>query len=295
MNLFERLGLDSEFLRTRLFSIGDTPINLEKLIVFGLLVGLTLLVSRLLERAVVKAFKLRGVVDEGSVGVAKRLLHYVVLAVGLLAALESIGINLGALFAAGAVFAIGIGFAMQNIVQNFVSGIILLVERTIKPGDVLEIEGRLVKVRSMAIRATIARTLDDEDIIIPNTSIVQATVKNYTLQDNLYRLRGQVGVIYGSDMALVREGLEGAMAALDWRCAEREPVVLLTEFADSSVNFEVSVWIDDPWRIKKARSDLNEAIWWALKQAGIVIAFPQVDVHFDPEVTRSLQGLGRAS
>jgi small-conductance mechanosensitive channel len=93
----------------------------------------------------------------------------------------------------------------------------------------------------------------------------------------------------------VREVLEGAAAGLDWRWPAKEPVVLLAEFGDSSVNFEVSIWIDDPWVIRKARSDLNEAIWWALKEAGIVIAFPQVDVHFDPEVTRSLQGLGRAS
>jgi len=295
MNLLERLGGGSRILRAHLFEIGDAPITLEKLIVFFLLVALTLFVSRLLRRALVKGLQMRGVTDEGTTGVARRLLHYVVLGVGLLVALESIGINMGALFAAGAVFAIGIGFAMQNIAQNFVSGIILLVERTIKPGDVLQINDRMVKVRSMSIRATIARTLDEEDIIIPNTSIVQAMVTNYTLQDNLYRLRSKVGVVYGSDMRLVREVLEAAAAALKWRYQRRDPVVLLTDFGDSSVNFEVSVWIDDPWRVRSARSDLNEAVWWALKEAGVVIAFPQVDVHFDPDVTGPLRSLGRAS
>jgi small-conductance mechanosensitive channel len=295
MNLLDRLGASSKILRAHLFAIGDTPITFEKLIVFCILIILTLFVSWLLGRALVKTFKMRGITDEGTLGVGRRLLHYVVLGVGLLVSLESIGINLGALFAAGAVFAIGIGFAMQNIVQNFVSGIILLVERTIKPGDVLEINDRMVKVRRMSIRATIARTLDEEDIIIPNSSIVQAMVTNYTLHDNLYRLRCQVGVVYGSDMGQVREVLETSAAALTWRYPERDPVVLLTDFGDSSVNFEVSVWIDDPWSVRRARSDLNEAIWWALKEAGVVIAFPQVDVHFDPDVTSSLRTLGRVS
>ena len=295
MNFLDRLGAGSKILRAHLFEIGNTPITLEKLIVFFLLIVLTLFISRILRRALAKALQLRGVTDEGTTGVARRLLHYLVMAVGLLIALESIGINMGALFAAGAVFAIGIGFAMQNIAQNFVSGIILLVERTIKPGDVLQINDRMVKVRSMSIRATIARTLDEEDIIIPNTSIVQAMVTNYTLQDNLYRLRSKVGVVYGSDMQQVREVLEASATALEWRYQGRDPVVLLTDFGDSSVNFEVSVWIDDPWRVRSARSDLNEAVWWALKEAGVVIAFPQVDVHFDPDVTGSLRSLGRAS
>ena len=117
---------------------------------------------------------------------------------------------LEALFAAGAVFAIGLGFAMQNIVQNFVSGVILLAERTIKPGDVLQVDGRFVKVRHMGIRSTICRTLDEEEIIVPNATIVQSTVTNYTLQDSLFRLRCTVGVVYGSDMVLVKNTLQRA-------------------------------------------------------------------------------------
>ncbi|MFH1844578.1 MAG: mechanosensitive ion channel domain-containing protein, partial [bacterium] len=177
-----------------------------------------------------------------------------------------------------------------NIVQNFVSGIILLAERTIKPGDVLQVDGRFVKVRHMGIRATIARTLDEEEIIVPNAAIVQGTVTNYTLQDSLYRLRATVGVVYGSDMKLVRETLETAARSQSWRYPAKDPVVFMTDFADSAVVWEVSVWIDDPWVMRRAKSDLNEAIWWALKEQGIVIAFPQVDVHLDEEVVRALRG-----
>ncbi len=124
-------------------------------------------------------------------------------------AMRTTGIRLDALFAAGAVFAVGFGFAMQNIAQNFVSGVILLFERTIKPGDVIEVGGQIVKVQQMSIRATIVRTLDEEDVIVPNSSLVQSNVKNFTLEDNIYRVRVTVGVSYSSDVPKVKAALEG--------------------------------------------------------------------------------------
>ena len=292
MNIYERLGMKAAFFRDPLFTFAGAEVTLEKVIVFSLVLIIGWLISHAIQRAVNKAFSIRGVHDEGTVGVAQRLLHYVILAVAIAIAMELVGISLDSLFAAGAVFAIGLGFAMQNIVQNFVSGIILLTERTIKPGDVLEIDGLFVRVRHMGIRATICRTLDEEEIIVPNASIVQSTVTNYTLQDSFYRLRASVGVVYGSDMKLVKRTLESVAEACDWRDHGNQPVVMLTEFSDSSVVFEISVWITDPWSMRRAKSDLNEAIWWALKEQGIVIAFPQLDLHLDPEVVKVLRGPG---
>lgn len=256
---------------------------------------MTVIVSRLLQRGLEQGLRVRGVTTEGALATTKRLLHYVVMAVGVAVALDTIGINLGALFAAGAIFAIGISFAMQNIAQNFVSGLILLAERSIKPGDILEVEGRIVTVKKMGIRSTIGQTLDNEEIIVPNSTLVQSSVTDYTLADSIYRLRTTVGVIYGSDMALVKQTLEEAVGKMQWRFEGRDPVILMTEFGDSSVNFEASVWMADPWKLRQARSELNEAIWWALKEAGITVAFPQLDLHLDPEVTKSLQPLRRSS
>ena len=134
--------------------------------------------------------------DEGSAKATARLVHYVVLCVGLSVAVHTLGVNLTALFTAGAIFAIALGFAMQNITQNFVSGIILLVERTIKPGDIIEAEGRMVQVTKLGMRATVVRTWDSDDFIIPNSLLVASTVKNFTLRDRLHRLRCLVGVSY---------------------------------------------------------------------------------------------------
>jgi len=291
MTFAETMEMLRRILNTELISIANTSVTLSTLIFFLAIIVATLVFSRLLQRALRRALSLRGIRDEGTVGVAERLAHYCVLALGIGVGLQTIGINLAALFAAGAVFAIGLGFAMQNIAQNFVSGVILLLERSIKPGDVLRVEDRFVRVQRMGIRATIARTLDDEEIIIPNANIVQSTVVNYTLRDSFYRVRCPVGVVYGSDMVLVRQTLERVAAEMPWRHLEKEPVVLLTEFADSAVVYEVSVWIDDPWSVRRLKSQLNEAIWWAFKDAGVTIAFPQLDVHFDPPVTESLRAL----
>jgi small-conductance mechanosensitive channel len=284
-----------DWLNITVFTIAETPVTISTIAVFLILLLLTWIASRVMQRALKKALGLRGITDEGTVGVGQRLLHYAIMALGAGVSLQTLGINLSALFAAGAVFAIGLGFAMQNIAQNFVSGIILLLERSIKPGDVLRVEGTLVRVQRMGIRATLVRTLDEEEMIVPNASIVQSTVTNYTLQDSIYRVRCPVGVIYGSDMRRVREVLEEVARSMPWRYKGREPLVLLTDFGASSVDFEISVWMEDPWGVRRVKSQLNEAIWWALKDAGITIAFPQLDVHFDPPVTESLRALSRSA
>ena len=295
MDWIRRIEFDYGLLDLPLFTLAGTPVTIATLVVFAVIIAATWLISLIIGKAVARGFKVRGVKDEGTVEVVRRLLHYAILATGLGIGLQTVGINLAALFAAGAFLAIGLGFAMQNIMQNFVSGVILLTERSITPGDVLQVDGRFVRVQKMGIRSTIAKSLDEEEIIVPNSTIVQSTVTNYTLKDSLYRLRCAVGVTYGSDMTLVHDTLMRMAEGVPWRVQEKDPVVLLTEFGSSSVDWEVSVWMDDPWRVRRAKSEMNLAIWWALKEAGITIAFPQMDVHFDPPVTASLASVGRSS
>ena len=137
-----------------LFEISGTTVTVATLIGFALVVIVTFVVAGLVQAGVTRAFSKKGQEDQGTTAVVSRLVRYLVLIGGLGIAVDTLGLNLTALFAAGAVFAVAIGFAMQNISQNVVSGVILLLERAIKPGDVLEVEGRLVRVRDMGIRAT---------------------------------------------------------------------------------------------------------------------------------------------
>jgi len=283
-----------QVLGTQLFTIGGTRVTLQTVLTVAVILLFTYLASRVIRHAIDRLFQRRGLAGDGNVQAISRLTHYCVLLVGLGVALDTAGFNLNALFAAGAVFAIGIGFAMQNLVQNFVAGVILLVERAIKPGDVLEVEGRVVRVAQMGIRATIVQTRDGDHMIVPNSALVQSTVKNYTLKGAVHRIRAKVGVTYGSDLAQVQETLERVARDAAWRLPGHEPIVLLTDFGDSSVNFEASVWVDTPWERAKLLSRLNQEIWWALKARGIVIAFPQMDVHFDPPVEQGLSRLALA-
>lgn len=271
-----------------LFKIGGNTFTLGTVITTLIILLVTFIIARIVTKAFNRVLLRSDIKDPGTIRAVHRLIQYIILLIGFGIALETIGFDLTALFTAGAVFAIGLGFAMQNIAQNFVSGIILLLERTIKPGDILEVEGRIVKVSRMGIRSTVARTLDEEDIIIPNSALVQAPVKNYTLKDSLYRLRTSVGVVYGSDMSQVQSVLTETARNMPWRVQAKEPRIFMLEFGDSSVNYEVGVWIENPWKSRIYKSELNNAVFWALKDANITIAFPQLDLHFDPSLTDAI-------
>ncbi len=277
------------FLDARLIDIGGTHLTVSTLILALVILVATFALSAMAQRLVKRFFASRGVREQRTSASISRLLHYLFVMLGVAIALQTAGIELGALFTAGAVFAIGFGFAMQNIAQNFVAGVILLVERAIKPGDVIEIEGQVVRVTEMGIRTTIVRTRLDEDMIVPNASIVQTTVKNYTLTDQHYRLSAKVGVAYQSDLHLVVETLAAVAKKIEWRVPGKEPLALLTGFGASSVEFEVSVWCDDPWKARLALSELYLAIWWAFREKDITIAFPQLDVHLDTPVVDALR------
>jgi len=282
-----------EVLNTQLFELGGTSVSVTTLLTVLIIVLVTLRISSLLQRGLKRVLRSRGVEHEGTLGAMSRLLHYSMLLIGFGIALQTIGINLSALFAAGAVFAVGLGFAMQNIAQNFVSGVILLVERAIRPNDILEVEGVVVRVVEMGIRATVVTTRDGEHLIVPNSTLVQSSVKNFTMRDSHYRIRVPVGVTYDSDMKLVIETLQEVVADAPWKDGPQPGQVILTGFGSSSVDFEVSVWVDDPWAGRLMQSKLHQAVWWALKERDVVIAFPQLDVHLDPPVAEGLSQLSR--
>ena len=290
----ELLRTTRTLLETRLFDIGTTRVSVSTVITVALILLATVVISRAVRHAVLKVLgRTRG--GAKAAGTITGLLHYALLLFGLSVALQTVGIDLSALFAAGALFAVALGFAMQSITQNFVAGVILLSERAIKAGDILEVEGKLVNVLDMGIRSITAETRDGEHLIIPNAVLIGSTVKNFTLAHTAFRVRASVGVTYASDMALVRDTLEQVAATLNqtWGVRDRKPQVIMTEFGNHSVNFEVGVWMDKPWEYRNYLSELHETVWWAFKNREITIAFPQLDVHFDPPVTEGFGGLTR--
>jgi small-conductance mechanosensitive channel len=210
----------------------------------------------------------------------RRIVQAVVWVIGGAIALHTLGIDLTHMFTAGGLFAVALAFAMKDLAENLVSGLLLRLGGEIKHGDVLRTEdGEIVQVKKIGSRTSIVRTKEEADRIIPNAALAQNAISNYTHGDSLYRLETTVGVAYESDLRKVRTTLETVCEHLDWKSAQKQPLIQLLDFGDSSVVYRVLVWIEDPWISGRLRSELNEAIWWALKDVGIVIAFPQLDVH----------------
>ncbi len=173
----------------------------------------------------------------------------------------------------------GIGFGLQAIVNNFVSGLILLFERPIKVMDIIENGSRTGRVKSLGLRATVVQTFDNAEIVIPNSELITGTVTNWTLAEKKARVRVPVGVAYGSDISQVIEILI--------RCANEHPLVLSTPppramflaFGASSLDFELRAWIPDVRQRTSTLSELNQEIESEFSQAGIEIPFPQSDLH----------------
>ena len=282
-------GYITGVLDARLLDLGGKPVTISTVGIVIAVVVVSFQISAIVQARINRQIAAHGVSQEGSVAVGARLAHYIIVLLGVMIGLQTAGIDLSALFAAGAFFAVGLGFAMQTLTQNFVAGVILIVERAIKPGDILGLQGTLVRVERMGIRSTVVRDLDDVEIIMPNSELV-AGIRNYTMSDRLMRLRVPVGVAYESDMAHVFATLEAAAEAFLVRDPTKKPVVLMTAFGSSSVDFEVSVWTTQPFQAASIKSQLLRQIWDALAAAEVTIAFPQLDLHLDPDVSKGLRG-----
>lgn len=265
-----------------LLVVSDTHITAGTIIAVLVLALLTRRAATAASDGVAAVMRSRELGDPGTIASFSRLTSYAVMISGGVIGTHLIGIDLGSLVAAGAVFAVGVGFALQGIAQNFVSGVILLLERTIRPGDVIQVDGTMVRIQELGIRATRALTLDGVALIIPNGTLVQSNVLNYSLLRQDTRCRVIVGVAYGSDYQHVFEVLRQTAAAL----TERAPVIQLKNFGDSAVEFEASIWIPDAFQRDNKKSELALAIAAAFKREHIEIAFPQLDLHIKSQPAR---------
>lgn len=261
-----------------LFVVGGSTVTVASVVSFVVFIALAFVASALLQRTMERAYRRRGL-DEGVRHALNRLLHYLVVGVGTFFALDNLGISVTALAGLGAILAVGIGFGLQNIAQNFVSGLILLLERPVKKGDFVEVGEVKGTVRDIRARATVVTTLDNVDIVVPNGQFITEPVVNQTFGDRRVRARIEVGVAYGSDTELVRSTLEGVAAVNAQVLPTPAPVVLFLAFGESSLDFALLVWLPDPLLEPRITSDLRFAVDRAFRAAGIEIPFPQRVLH----------------
>ena len=207
------------------------------------------------------------------------VIRYAVVAGGLLVALDTLGLDLSTLQIGLGALGVGIGFGLQNIVQNFMSGLILLFERTVKRGDIVQVNGVDARVLRIGLRSSVVRTRRGHEVVVPNSDLVVNPVINYSLSDAYVRLDVPVGVSYKADPREVERILLAAAGEHPLVLEQPQPTVLFMGYGESSIDFQLRCWLDGEWPAPTVRSDLLFAVWYKLKDAGIEIPFPQRDLH----------------
>lgn len=260
-------------------------------IVFGMFI-LSKYVQWLLRRRVLQAFQ----IAEHTQFLLLRFLHFSLILIGVLISLSTIGVSLTSLALIFGGLSIGIGFGLQNIASNLISGFILIFERPIKIGDLVEITevNTFGRVSSINLRSTVIVSVDEKEVIVPNSQLITESVHNLTHANNLFRIQIDVGVSYDSDVDLVQKVLLEAAHEHPQVIKEPEPTlgdvtppfVRFANFGESSLDFHLLAWIPDSFQRFDVASDLHFIIWHKFKENNITIAFPQLDVHFDPTEDR---------
>jgi len=267
----------------RLFTLQDSTITVG-MVVLGVvlfLVGFLIakIVSALLARRVVKRIG----ATEGGIAAVQALTFYSLLVISGFFALNIIGIPLTAFTVLGGALAIGVGFGSQNIVNNFISGLILHLERPVKSGDVIEVAGTEGVVEQIGARSTRIITADNTHIIVPNSAFLEQNVINWSHNNRTVRIAVAVGVAYGSPSREVERLLNEVGCEHPLSLKSPEPNVRFDSFGDNAMNFLLHVWAptQTPSDLSRMQSDLRFRIDEKFAEHGIAIAFPQRDVHLD--------------
>lgn len=275
-----------DFMAIELFGMGDeTQITIGGIIQFIVIVVLAWLVSVVVRSSLKRYGRKESRMAPASLYMLTRISHYVIIMIGVVIAISSLGIDLTKFALLASAVGIGVGFGLQNIISNFVAGIMLLFEKTLKVKDFVELESGVTgEVKEINIRSTIITTNDNIDIVVPNSEFVNGRVTNWTMRDTYRRVHIPFGVAYGTDKEKVKQAVLEAADRVPHTLtgtSHRPPQVWLTEMGDSALNFELVVWlkpeaVNRPGAVKAA---FTWEIHSALIDADIEIPFPQRDLH----------------
>ena len=266
----------------QIFKIGKNYITLGQLII-----GITLIIvgyfvlrrfTRQLEKVILKKLDV-----QESVGHAiSTFILYFSMIILFLFTMRLLNIPITIFTVIGGALAVGIGLGSQNIVNNFISGLIVILEQPIRAGDIVEVEGLTGEVERIGARATRIKSIDNTQIVVPNSSFLEKNILNWTLSDSVVRRRVNVGVIYGSPTRQVEKLLLQAVTEHKMVLKSPNPLVFFKEFGNNSLEFSVSFWVrvKHIMELKQIPSDIRFRIDELFREQGIVIAFPQKDLHF---------------
>ena len=260
------------------FTLGHHSVSVLELVEATAVVVLARIGLALVRRGLRRARRVSSM-DEGKQFIIRRLLTSVVWTLAAMGVLSVLGVDLTALWAGSAALLVGVGIGLQGFFNDVISGFVLLFEGGVAVGNVLEVDGELVRVERIDLRSTRVVTVAGELIVLPNSKVAGEVVVNLSQGDGAMRIRVNVGVAYGSDVALVTRVLSEAMALQPEVRKDPQPAVFFQDFGESSLDFSVMGWLDDPWDRMGIQSRVRTAIDAKFREHGIVVPFPQRDVH----------------
>lgn len=261
------------------FSMGDVSLTIGMILGFALAIYLTIVISSLIQQILAEDVLSRTKISGGMSYTISVLVKYSLLTIGFLIALRLIGIKFGDMAIILSAFGVGIGFGLQSIFSNLVSGLILLFERPIQKGDVVEVGALIGTVTTIGIRSSKVHTIDGAEVIVPNSNLITSEVVNWTLSDRKRRIEVIAGVSYSSNPHQVKELMMKVLETTDGILRYPEPLILFHEMADSSLNFRLLFWTDKYEEWVKIKSDVTFAVFDILGEHNIEIPFPQRDLH----------------
>jgi small-conductance mechanosensitive channel len=275
----------NNFLDYVIFRVGKTEFTVTKLLTIILILTVTKLVIWLIKKGFNSSRRL-GKIDRSSSFSLFQIIRYVLWIIAISLILETIGVSITVLIAGSAALLVGIGLGLQQTFNDFISGIILLIEGSTKIGDVLEIDGDVVKIQNIGLRTSKGLNRDEIVTIIPNSLITTNKVINWSHQSKKTRFRIDVGVAYGSDVNLVIKVLEESALEHPDIADKNLTEARLTDFGNSSLDFQLLFFSDNVFRIEKVKSDIRKIINRKFLENNITIPFPQLDLHVKAEKSK---------
>ena len=279
--MFEQI---MEYLRWPLVDLRGTHVTALTLLTAILIVLVTKVISLIIARSIDRVLAARGL-DRGLRFATTKITKYVVLVIGVFVAIGTLGIDTGAIMASGAVLLVGIGFGLQRLADNFISGLLVLIERPVKKGDFIDAGGVLGTVEDIGLRATLVTSRDGVQVILPNSNLMSSTVINYSAPSPERRFSIDIGVAYETDLDLAVRVITDVARAEPKVLDTPAPEVRHMGFGDNAINLMLLVWIADAKEDLIVGSRLRFALDRAFRQHKISIPFPQRDVHMITRVS----------
>ncbi|MEO6290450.1 MAG: mechanosensitive ion channel domain-containing protein [Ginsengibacter sp.] len=264
-----------EFLDYTLLQLGDYTVRVASLLKLIIFLVVVIFLLKMIKKAMFRTKK----IDMAKKYAIYNLIKYCILVFSFVIGFELLGFNISVLIAGSAALLVGLGLGLQNLFSDFISGIILLVDSTVKVNDIIEVNGLVCKVQEINLRTTMVLTRDDKYIILPNSDLTRNQLINWTHSDITSRFEVKIGVDYTSDVSLVMKILKEAADCQEGVLKDPVPFIRFSDYGESSLNFSIFFWSEEVFRVENIMSAMRVRIFELFRENNITIPFPQRVLH----------------